>query len=67
MIIEINEEQRLILRDLLEEEIRYLKDDAIPAEEMNNEEISKKDVQCLKKELEQVSNLMKQLWYNREW
>jgi len=31
MILEINEEQRMILRDLLEEEIRYLKDDAIPS------------------------------------
>ena len=31
MILEINEEQRLILRDLLEEEIRYLKEDAIPS------------------------------------
>ena len=30
MIIEINEEQRMILRDLLEEEIRYLKEEAIP-------------------------------------
>lgn len=31
MILEINEEQRMILRDLLEEEIRYLKEDAIPS------------------------------------
>lgn len=30
MKLEINEEQRMILRDLLEEEIKYLKDDAIP-------------------------------------
>ena len=30
MILEINEEQRMILRDLLEEEIKYLKEDAIP-------------------------------------
>lgn len=31
MILEINEEQRMILKDLLEEEIRYLKEDAIPS------------------------------------
>ncbi len=30
MKLEINEEQRMILRDLLEEEIRYLKEEAIP-------------------------------------
>ena len=31
MILEINEEQRMILKDLLEEEIRYLKEDAMPS------------------------------------
>ena len=30
MKLEINEEQRMILKDLLEEEIRYLKEEAIP-------------------------------------
>ncbi len=41
MIIEINEEQRMILRDLLEEEIRYLKEDAIP----NYDERDKKSLE----------------------
>lgn len=44
MIIEINEKQALILKSLLTEEIRYLKEEAIPeatlkadAEGLNNE------------------------------
>lgn len=42
MIIEINEEQRMILRDLLEEEIRYLKEEAIPDSfDMDKESLTK--------------------------
>ncbi len=41
MKLEINEEQRMILRDLLEEEIRYLKEDAIP----NYEDRDKKSLE----------------------
>ena len=41
MIIEINEEQRMILRDLLEKEIRYLKEGAIP----NYEDRDKKSLE----------------------
>lgn len=42
MIIEINEEQRMILRDLLEEEIRYLKEEAIPNSfDMDKESLTK--------------------------
>ena len=42
MIIEINEEQKMILRDLLEEEIRYLKEEAIPDSfDMDKESLTK--------------------------
>ena len=44
MILEINEEQRMILRDLLEEEIRYLKDDAIPSSLDMDKESLKEEV-----------------------
>ena len=61
MIIEINEKQRLILRDLLGEEIRYLKKEAIPSAKASTSSISKKDVEDLKKELHEVENLYKQI------
>ena len=42
MTLEINEEQRMILRDLLEEEIRYLKEEAIPDSfDMDKESLTK--------------------------
>lgn len=42
MKLEINEEQRMILRDLLEEEIRYLKEEAIPDSfDMDKESLTK--------------------------
>ena len=44
MILEINEEQRMILRDLLEEEIRYLKEDAIPSSLDMDKESLKEEV-----------------------
>lgn len=54
-MIEINEEQRLILRDLLEEEIRYLKEDAIPNEE------SERDKKSLMEDLRLTEELLNQI------
>ena len=56
MILEINEEQRMILRDLLEEEIRYLKEDAIPLA-LDIDKKSLKDALSLNENmLEQINN-----------
>ena len=54
MIIEINEEQKIILRDLLVEEIRYLKEDAIP----NSDE---RDKRSLMEDLRLSEDMLKQI------
>ena len=56
MILEINKEQAMILRDLLSEEARYLDEDAIPSEELIDSELSKKDVNGLKNALKETVN-----------
>ena len=59
MILEINEEQRLILRDLLEEEIRYLKEDAIPNYENRDKKSLEKALRLNEKMLIMINNNMK--------
>ena len=56
MILEINEEQRMILRDLLEEEIRYLKEDAIPSALDMDKESLYEALSLNKSMLEQINN-----------
>ena len=58
MILEINKEQAMILRDLLSEEARYLDEDAIPSEELIDSELSKKDVNGLKNALKETNDLL---------
>lgn len=52
--IELNEEQVLILRDLIETEIDYLETDAIT-------EVNEKDKESLKKQLELTKDILSKL------
>lgn len=58
MILEINKNQVLILRDLLMVEVDYLKTNAISGEEQIGNELSKKDVDELKKALYETEDLL---------
>lgn len=61
MAIQLNKEQMIILRDLLESEVEYLTNEAIPAEEESDSIISVKDAANLRIALEQTQNMLDQI------